>query len=100
MPTPEGKVPLELRVCVQELQLLGDPQRGQGLWEGDGRAQESWLREGVSLAVCPVAAVSCMPRVYVWARAGCASLMSACLLLPHWAFLTTEFSWCLALQVC
>lgn len=25
-PTPEGKVPSELRVLVQELQLLGDPE--------------------------------------------------------------------------
>lgn len=45
--TAEGKVPLELRVLVQELQLLGDPEHRQGLQEGDGRAQESWLGEGV-----------------------------------------------------
>lgn len=46
-PTPEEKGPLELKVLVQELQLLGDPERRQGLQEGDGRAQESWLGEEV-----------------------------------------------------
>lgn len=46
-PRAEGKVPLELRVLVRELQLLGHPGHRQGLQEGDGRAQESWLGEGV-----------------------------------------------------